>query len=250
MQAELSVRQPQQRPSLTTASERMSTTRVCWANTGHASSQRCRCLRWHVNDSDRDWSGPADSFLATTAMPQRLRACTAGPGAEQAAREGIAANAAHAPAAAGTANAVALGDAAAHSRQMDAWEAHLAASDVTLCYIERLMDPDMYPEMLMLTRWLHAERMAGMRRQHRGLLLPLSITQVPAAKLVATDVWTRRPRARSGALQVRCGTRPIISVQSTAHLVADLMVQLCLRPHSMEHRIAFSETLCNSDAAQ
>lgn len=149
-----------------------------------------------------------------------------------------------------TAAAVALDDATVRGQQMDAFDAHLAASEVTLCYIERLMDPDMFPTTQMLVRGLRVDSMAGMQRQHRGLFLPPSITQAPAAKLVASDVWTPRPRARSGALQVRCGTRPIASVQSTAHLVADLMVQLCLRPHSMAHRKVFSETLCNSYAAQ
>ena len=92
-----------------------------------------------------------------------------------------------------TAAAVALDDATERGQQMDAWEVHLAASEVTLCYIERLMDPDMFPTTQMLVRGLRVDSMAGMRRQHRELFLPLSITQAPAAKLVPTEVCTRCP---------------------------------------------------------
>ena len=146
-------------------------------------------------------AGRADSLQAASPMPQRRTARATG--AAPSAREGTAVATAHAPPAADTADAAGLSESLAHSRQMDSWEAHLAASDVTLRWIEGLMHPAAFPTLPMLVlelRAASAQSMAGGRARRRGLFLPVAVTKAPEPQIVRNQVCIHCPWTRSGLL--------------------------------------------------
>ena len=171
----------------------------------------------HDNESGsaRHRDDHVDTLQAPPALPQHDAAHAAA--GEHAAREGTVITAALGPAAADTADAPEPGIASVHSGRMDAWEEHLAASCITLHWMEDLMHPSSSLSLRVLVVEAttgSASHELGMPCRHRGLFLPSSITEAPAPQGVAGQVSRRRPYTR--CLQVRCGTCNRACMPSTA----------------------------------